>query len=496
MSAPKRSPGQGAVGAGRWVVGVLATALMLGFVAAPARAWGPRTDLALVATAAHIISEDGRVPLAKLEKDIIRGVAASSREMAAMYPGYEGNPVGVIEAEMYLLQAVRGERIDPYFAHRLGVLGKLVAQITAPMAFQKPTYRDLYYADVDQHIDRVPLGSLRRTVVKPKDYLASVMHTAGLRDEFYEKDYQDGEGFQGIAKASLADDASRSVAAVVDVWHTVLTVRVLQANRSEGGIRDYVVGGIEYYVRHGQEGLVNATYDHLMSLTRETPALHKRLGDVFYNGQMYDRAMAEYQATLALAPGDKEVVEKIANYYEHQGDQAMDKGEFESALAAYAKALQADPLHPAAESKRLRADKLIAEREERIETAQLALQVAEDLWRRADQAVLEGQFAEAIVLLQDAEAQYNEVPFEFPLMFKKADSALKQLSYRMGGLKQRLVEDAQNLSGSGFMSSADGRVAASSSGLEERALRVLLDQQLEAQLNALREDLRGPLEIR
>ncbi len=475
---------------------VVNTALVLGLISATALAWGPRTNLALVTVAANLVSREARVPLGKLEKDIFNGALASAREMAAVYPRYETKPLEAIEAEMYLLQAVRGDRLAPYFAYRLGMLGKLVAQTTAPMARTGPTYRNLYYADVDENIDNVLLKPSRRMSVDPKDYFARVMQAAGLRDEIYENDYQEGHGFQQTAKASLSEDASRSIAAVADAWYNVLTGNVLDVNRSEADIRSYIVGALEYYIRQGREGYIDSTYDRLLSLTRVTPELHQRIGDMFYNAQHYDRAIAEYEAALALAPGNKDIAKRISEYYVRQGDEAMDNNDLEAAKDAFAKALEADPLHPTAEGKRLEADRLIAEREARLEMARLAIQMAEALWREADRAALQGRFAEAIALLQDAEDQYQQVTYEFPPMFKEAETALKRLAHRMRELKDNLVADAQNLSGSGFMLDVQDLAASASADLEKEALYTLVRQQFKTQAKKLRQDLEGAFEIR
>ena len=409
------------------------TAVVLGAVllsAHPAAAWGPRTNLALVTTASNIVSREGRVPLARLEGDIVNGASLSLTEISVLYPNVEQDIVGTIEAEMHLLQAVRGDRLDPYFAFRLGMLGKLVARESAPMAERKPAYRNLYYADVDAGIDNVLFQPARRRKVEPKDYFARVAYEASLRDDIYERDYRSGIGFDGAAKASLSEEASRSVTAIIDVWTTVLTNRVLHANLSESGVRDYVVATFQYYIDQGKEGYIDSSYERLLDLTDETPDLRLKLGDMFYKALQYERAMTEYEAALALAPGRKDVAEKISAYYVREGDTELKAENYEAALEAYAKALEAEPLHPTAESKRLETEKLMEEREARLEASRQALEVASAAWREADQAALNSDFAEAISLLNEARVHYEEVTPEFAPLYKEAESALKRLMYR------------------------------------------------------------------
>ena len=127
----------------------------------------------------------------------------------SMNPGATTNPIGAIESEMILLEAVRGDRVDPYFAYRLGVLGKLVARICSPLERADSTYRNLYYADVDKKIENVPIDSTSRRVVDPQVYLPQVSRSAADRADVIVEDYKTGLGFGGVAQASLSEDASR-----------------------------------------------------------------------------------------------------------------------------------------------------------------------------------------------------------------------------------------------------------------------------------------------
>ena len=95
-------------------------------------AWGSRTQLTIVSAAVRLVSRDGSIPLARLDHEIQRGASAER-------PPYlvTANAVNTIESEMYLLQAMRSRRIDPYYAYRLGALGRLVSVLSQdlPVAF-------------------------------------------------------------------------------------------------------------------------------------------------------------------------------------------------------------------------------------------------------------------------------------------------------------------------------------------------------------------------
>ncbi|HOZ46693.1 MAG TPA: hypothetical protein PLO37_14315 [Candidatus Hydrogenedentes bacterium] len=474
---------------------LIAVVFALMLTVQPAIAWGPRATLALVTSALRITAREARVPLDKLDSDILNGAGTSTSEILRIYPQYKDDPVGAITAELHLLQEVRGPKISPYFAYRLGLIGKMIAEVTSPMAQRSSVYRDLYHADVDQSIDNVALKPAKRVVVDPADYFVRVRREANLRGEVYEKDYKEGIQFAGLAKASLSDDASRSVAAISDVWYTILTGEVLHADRSEAAVSGYVVAALRYYVQYGKEGQLEGSYDELLSLTKATPELHRHLGDMFFDAGKYELAMKEYEAVLAADPGDREIARKAGDYYVGVGDKALNEERLEDALNAFTKALAADALHPDAERKRLEAQRLLAEREERLKAAEAALAAGEEIFKEAEQAKAKLNFANAIALYQQAEAEYSRVPQEFAPQFKKAETLLKEVAYQREEVKRALVNDSQSLSGSGFSLDLGGLTTKALPNLDEEALRTLVGDQLKLRMNRLRGDLEGAFEI-
>src|SRR5690606_33593746 len=132
--------------------------------------------------------------------------------------------------EMSLLQAVRSDRIDPYYAYRMGVLGKMVAQAVAPLADAPPNIKSAYYADVDGAIQGARLQNSQRKLVDPRPYFNGVIRDARSNAQTIILEYQAGDGFQGLAKNAVPGHASRAVAAVADVWHTIFATQVDYAN--------------------------------------------------------------------------------------------------------------------------------------------------------------------------------------------------------------------------------------------------------------------------
>jgi tetratricopeptide (TPR) repeat protein len=456
------------------------------FICGAAWAWGPATQQAITTTAAHVISNNGVARLAKLEKDVRDGASASPETIAKLYPGYAQDPVRFIESEMYLLDSVRNDIIDPYYAYRLGMLGRLTAALTAPLINADRSVRDKYYADVEKYMTQVPLKPGARRLVDPAPYFERARRAADARKDLLVKDYQDGVGFDGIAKATVAEELSRSVDAVADVWNTILTQNVVHANVSDEQIRGYVVAAMEFYVKRNNSAEIDASYRRLSGIVKKTPDFLKKIGDLFYGGGVYERAISIYQEVLQMDPQRRDVVARIADYYVKQGDESVKAKRLQEASDFFAKAVQTDPLHPEAERKRLDCEAQIADRDARLESAKRAIEEAAQFQTDAEQLVMRSKYSEAMSSLQQAQSAYETVTDEFPTEARAANIGLQNVSARLGELKGELTRNAQSLSGVGFLPDMQRLAGSAANELDDQGLRAILKNQFDAHMSKLK----------
>lgn len=454
----------------------------------PAWAWGPRTRVSIVSTAARLLSKESGANLVKLEKDIRAGAAIAPGELTELVPVATTDPVGAIETEMYLLQAVGSGRVDPYFAYRLGVLGTLVAEATSPLADSDPAIRDLYYADVENAIERVQLKPSKRAKVEPASYFAELRREAAQRRDLIVTDYRSGIGFKGTASAAISEDASRSVNAIADVYQSILLGKVSSANISPSQIRDYIVRAIQFYIKRGNDAETESAYRRLSDLNVSTVDLQKKIGDMFYDAGKYERAMQEYKAVLALDASRRDVTERIAAYYVKLGDDALAEKKLEAARDAYQSALDVDKLQPNAQRKLIDAGKLIEERDARLAAAREALAAAEEKLNQADQLAFRRDYGGAIALLYEAQGGYGKVTDEFPPEYRLAQNGMLTAESKLSQLRRDLVSNAPSLSGlgAGFTSRKQAEEAAKS--VDMQALRALLNNQYQAEIDRLKSE--------
>lgn len=454
----------------------------------PAHAWGPSAQVSIVTTSVHVLSLKRQIPLHKLESYVLEGARSSETEVKALYPTYDLNPIDAIEREIYLLQSVRGDRVDPYFAYRLGTLGKLVAQLASPMSSARPDLRVQYSRDTDRHIRGAVITTSTRKLVDSRAYFTFLVRAASAQDDTIAIDYGSGLGFDGLAKASLSIDASRGVDAVADVWYTIFASNVEAINVSMSHIRSYSLAALEYFLGHEKLAEADEMYDKIVSLSVMTTDFRKEIGDAYFDTGYFENAMEHYLLVLEKEPGRRDVVVKIAGYYGILGEEAASEGRLEDARDAYAAALKADVLDMDAQRKLRVAEVKILSREERLMSARVAILSARDNEVEAEGAAMNRNFAKAISLLREAENRYSSVDGEFSAEGRAAELGRKNVILRMRELKGELIRNAQSLSGSGFTRDARHRLK-HEGGVGESALRSMLENEYRVSIEVLSEGL-------
>lgn len=473
----------------RWLAGSAAGALFGFGLCGVADAWGPTARTAIVAAGTHLLGQDAAFTLSRSLKNVMAGAELSDEEFNKQFPLFAVDKVGAIQREMILLQTMKSDRIDPYYAFRLGVLGRMVADASAPL-LGEGTIQDRYYADADQAIGRTNLQPAARKFVDPRAYFSMVQGQAGANDRTIEIEYQSGVGFNGIARAALGQDASRSVNAVADVWHTLLTAPTSAFEEPTSAKRDYVLGAMDFYLKQRDLTEARATYALAMEEGLVDTNTQKKIGDLYFDNGLYEEAIVEYQKILARNPGQRDVVTRVAEYYELTGDTAADANKLEAARDAYAKAVEANSLHPEAQRKLLNMEARIFAREERLIQQRAALEEARALENRAEEAAIRRDYASAISLLREAEGRYATVTDEFAVESREAINGQRIVIMRTKELKQELIDNSANLSGSSAAFDAR-QIASETPDVSRKALEEMLQNEYSNAIKALGQQTSG-----
>lgn len=409
--------------------------------------WGPTSQISIVNNAIHLIDKELNASLRKLETEIKNGAAITDETLYTLIPTAKTDPVRAIETEMNLLIAVKPKKIDPYYAFRLGVLGKLTAQATSPLQNADPTIRSLYNSDVEKMIENVPLRTVPRQKVNPSVYFAQLNRQIQSRDRLFEQEYKSNIGFKGTASTTLAECVSISLNAVADIWFSILVPGQIVSNVSEVALRNYALQGGLFYARRGNPEEIRINIQRLNDLVPFTEDMYIQIADTLIAMDINELGMEQYKNALNLNPNRKDISRKIADFYVKKGRIAFEAKKLEEALELFNNAISADALHPEAERLRLETERNIKEREARLAQTKEALERAEKLQSTAEQEALTGRIAESIVLLRQALATYDEVSDEFPLENQQKNKGIRLVNARIQELKGQLLNSAKNFSG-------------------------------------------------
>lgn len=472
------------------ILRVLAVSLVFA-LAQPASAWGPITQQSIVRAAAYVLSNDGRVPIVKLKDYVQQGAAVSDETLLANHPSFSVDPVGAIQREMSLLQAVRAEdRIDPYFAYRMGMLGKMVVQTVSPLTSASPSVRAAYYSDVDGAIQGVRLETSPRKLVDPRAYFNRVVLEARENDQTIALDYQSGGGFRGLARNTLSRDASRAVDAVADVWHTIFTREVDFVNLEPGKMREFMLGAMDFYLSNRRLAEAEDAYRRAASLGILDVDTRKEFADRFFDAGYEERAVEEYRMVLSEQPGRRDAIERIAQHYREVGDTFLERGNLEDARDAYAEAAGADRLNGEAQRMLFQVENQIADREARLKAAREGIERARALQTDAEIASARRNYANALARLTEARTLLLNVPDEFIAESQIAEATLLSVDSQIQTVRSDLIENAQTLSGS---ASGIGmrEIAASYPSQSREGLESLMQRMFEERMAQLDNRLRS-----
>lgn len=472
-----------------WMCGAMALLLTAG---AAAEGWGPSARSAIVTTGAHVVSRDLALPLNQFDRYVREGALLTEEEVRALYPNSDINPVRTIQEEIYLLQAIRSKRIDPYFAFRLGAIGQVVANTVAPMKTAAPEYRDQYFEDAEHYIQQVDMNTEPRRVIDAT-YFPERIRRAASQDDTIEVDYRSGQGFDGLARATLSDNASRAVNAVADTFYTIIVSPVSRLNVSQADMRQYALSALGYYLEHDKLREAQSAVQAVLESGAVTPELERQIADVYFNAGHFEKAMEHYQSVLEADPSQHEVARRVSKYYEELGDEAMQQSRLEQARDYYQIASRTDSLNEAAHRKLFDAERDIEARNARLEAARAALELAQEYETEAEKARLAGNFVASLTHLREAEAQYASVTDEFPDLAREAERGLRMLTLALKEMRTNLVGNVRNLSGTGFPYTAR-RIARTAPGVERRAFESLKEIELTTAMDSTADSLARDIE--
>lgn len=454
-------------------------------------AWGPETQRSVVTSAGHVFSRNSKIPLTNLIKYVHEGAQISGEEEDALYLQFQVDPIRTVQREMFLLQGIKSNRVDPYFAYRLGALGKKIVEMSAPLQSGNAAVREQYYADADANINKTQLKGSKRNLVEPQLYFPRLVRLSQENNQAIIVDYRAGMGFSGIGGKLLAIDASRAVDAVADVWFTIFRAQVDFVDISRSDMRKYMLSAIEFYLKKNNIAEVNDVYVRAKEKYILTPEMKQTIGDLYYDNEFFEEALMVYGELLEDDPGIREVKKRIAEYYVRVGEEALVEDELETAQEAFAIAVESDKLHPEAQRQLVMANRAIEKRDARHVHTRELIELAQQGEMDAEDAEIRRDYARSIQYLKTSEGYYGQVTEEFADLAKAAKIGLRSVRIQLNDMKRALVNNAQLLSGSGFAYDAR-KLSVGVGDTREAAMKAALKAEYKQALEALPREIEQP----
>ena len=294
---------------------------------------------------------------------------------------------------------------------------------------------------------------------------------------------------------TLSEIASYNVNAVADVWQTVMTRGTAAGNVSETQLRRYVLGAYKFYIGRKNPDEIDKAAKRLDTLVAKTPDMQDKIGDLYFAVELYDRAMTEYRAVLDTEPNNRAVIEKISNYYVQVGNKALEDGKLEDARDAFTVAAETDPMHPEAGKLKFQAETMIRERDARKAADQDAIKRAEDFFSLAQQEALANRFPEAVALMLQSQAAYNEVSEEFPEEAQAKKRGLKDTENKIQVFKKQVSESVQAFSGADASQEIRAIATQKAAEVDRLTLDTLLKNAYDSELKRLEQKMAPSLNL-
>jgi len=341
----------------------------------------------------------------------------------------------------------------PYFAFRMGILGRIAADLSFPFPVVGTESTDqLTMQQFESDVDRITYTvnyqeEARRLVLEPGRYFPPKRTDLEAARLLIDQAYENGEGFNGFARRAAEREFNRAIESVSDLWHTVLdqTAVVYQSPPNRTSVENYHFQEIAYFLEVGRPtGAVQAVQE-MESRGLLGVANGLKAAKLFYNADRHDEALTFFNEVLRLDPGNDEARTLMTDHYVKLGEDLIEAQAYDSARDSLSSALGVSPQDDRVAERLQEVSRLIVQRESRRARATRNVSEGNRLLAEARTYVMQRDFAGALDSYNTAAMRYQAVGREFPAQQGEAAVQLSSLQESLGRLRLDLVNQVVNL---------------------------------------------------
>ncbi len=463
--------------------------------------WGGPTVSSICRAALRTLPIEEQRVLAAYEEEILRGALLRPEELSG-FRGYDGSPesaMQVIASEIRLLKEVSQGGRWPYIAYRMGILGRIAADLNFPfyidIDLERPgeqLAKEQYERDADGIAYSVTYaGGARKLVLNPRDYFPPKRADLEMARLMIGQAYENGEGFNGFARRATEREFNRAAVSVSDVWHTVLdrTAVVYQSPPDKTSVEDYHFREIEFFLEKGQSQRAVEAVQEMDSrgLLGSANGLH--VAKLFYNAGSHTDALTYFERVLRQDPGNDEAQNLMTRHYVRVGEDLIETLRYEEARDSFNSALVVNPEDDRVAERLQEVSRLIVQRETRRARAGHQISEGNRLVARARGYMMQKDFARALAHYNDAASRYKTVGNEFPTQEREATAQLSGLEESLNRLREDLINQVINYQALALDSSRDKLLTESAQIAARMALGRLARTQFETRAGEVRQHM-------
>jgi tetratricopeptide (TPR) repeat protein len=347
----------------------------------------------------------------------------------------------------------------------MGVLAALVSDAMFPLTFEQDTAGARLRKQVEDDIDKHLKSYQTRTGAPQLEYIRNPVTYFEQRNirfadarKFLESDYSRGDGYNGYAKSSTPAAIQATVAAVADVWFTVMRPEgdLSDVRPSEKSLMNYYKEQVVYHLRQNKNlREAERAYKQFAAVKSNSLEAYEEIGDAFYafgpDGR--ERAVQEWTNALTLSGARRnEVKKKLATHYLGVGKDFLTeatkpnapKDALPNALDNFTKALEFDQSNQEAADLINETQIQIADRDQRLEIAIRTLSAAESVVQQAEKSKVDQQFTEAIAQYKKAITVFEQVGDEFTEQADAASEGKEDAKLRINQIVKSVLDLASD----------------------------------------------------
>lgn len=425
-----------------------------------AYAWGPRAMRSITAMSLQVITDSfpntfrpGGIVGPNFERDVMAGASAGWQVLTPSVPlNSDEEVIEAIAAQILLLRDVQNYGPTAYFAYRMGVLASLTAHAMLPYGFTwseaEHDLRRQIISDIESHIDKYGFESIQENRIfirDPKSYFSQKRSYQEDDKRLIAHDYKTGLNYNGFLKQGGRAYYLRAVAAVADVWYTVLQNNInvedfILTKPSPRTLTWYFVDEMEYLLNEKQNMTqVEKVYVNFEEVNPGIMEAYERLGDIFYASEDENiklRGVAEWKKAYDFGDADRRRIgTKLSRHYMKEGKFYLDRSsqpiaeetDLNNALQAFMNALDYDRSSDEAAKYIQNTNVAIRERNERLEVTLSIIATGERVHEEANRFREAQDFANAISTYRQAIGFFEAVDDEFKVHANTATENIRRL---------------------------------------------------------------------